>query len=165
MSERELKRQLDLLFEADRVMLDRVTRLATECLVLQDRIKQLEDDANDDFKYSFYEGVIEAGDNWQVYVTEPDGEREKLSPRFDLGHHSPDGFSWGYPGSGPSQLAIGLLAHHFEDANVGRDVIAARVHKLSNRFMNERICKLTQGANWACTSVDIDDWLTDIGEL
>lgn len=28
-----------------------------------------------------------------------------------LRNHSPDGFNWGYPGSGPSQLALALLLH------------------------------------------------------
>lgn len=27
--------------------------------------------------------------------------------------HSPGGFSWGYQGSGPSDLSIAILAHHF----------------------------------------------------
>ena len=81
--------------------------------------------------------------------------------------HSPDGFSWGYQGSGPSQLAIAMLAHHFwdesADAQAGVDV--AKTLMLSNRFMRERIAVLQQGKGWACTSVDVDDWLTDIGEL
>jgi hypothetical protein len=28
-------------------------------------------------------------------------------------NHSPDGFQWGYGGSGPAQLALGILAHYF----------------------------------------------------
>ena len=35
---------------------------------------------------------------------------EPLSPRLDLGNHSPSGFEWGYGGSGPAQLALALLA-------------------------------------------------------
>src|SRR4051812_34392408 len=33
-----------------------------------------------------------------------------LNPRFDLRNHSPDGFNWGYGGSGPAQLSLALLA-------------------------------------------------------
>lgn len=33
-----------------------------------------------------------------------------LLPRNDLRNHSPDGFEWGYGGSGPAQLALALLA-------------------------------------------------------
>lgn len=37
----------------------------------------------------------------------------KLSQK--IYNHSPDGFSWGYAGSGPSQLALALLLH-FSDS-------------------------------------------------
>jgi hypothetical protein len=33
-----------------------------------------------------------------------------LHPRYDLRNHSPDGFEWGYGGSGPAQLALALVA-------------------------------------------------------
>lgn len=49
-----------------------------------------------------------------------------------LVNHSPDGFAWGYSGSGPAQLALALLLHftrdtayvmeHYQDFK--RDVIA-----------------------------------------
>src|SRR5579864_1302466 len=38
-----------------------------------------------------------------------------LDPRFDLRFHSPDGFGWGYGGSGPAQLALALLADWLAD--------------------------------------------------
>jgi hypothetical protein len=38
-----------------------------------------------------------------------------LDPRLDLRNHSPNGFEWGYGGSGPSQLALALLADHLRD--------------------------------------------------
>jgi len=44
---------------------------------------------------------------------EPGAERDPvttLSPRHDLHRHSPTGYDWGYPGSGPAQLALGLLS-------------------------------------------------------
>jgi hypothetical protein len=40
---------------------------------------------------------------------------QPLDPRLDLGNHSPDGFEWGYGGSGPAQLALALLADHLGD--------------------------------------------------
>jgi hypothetical protein len=30
-------------------------------------------------------------------------------------YHSPDGIEWGYPGSGPADLALSILADHFEE--------------------------------------------------
>ena len=38
-----------------------------------------------------------------------------LEPRFDLRNHSPDGFSWGFAGSGPAQLSLALLADALGD--------------------------------------------------
>jgi hypothetical protein len=43
-------------------------------------------------------------------VVTVDGRR--LNPRRDLWNHSPDGFEWGYGGSGPAQLALAILADH-----------------------------------------------------
>lgn len=42
-------------------------------------------------------------------------EGEVLHPRHDLRNHSPEGFQWGYAGSGPAQLALAILAHHTRD--------------------------------------------------
>lgn len=40
------------------------------------------------------------------------GETKLLDPRHDLVNHSPDGFEWGYGGSGPSQLAFAILCRY-----------------------------------------------------
>lgn len=45
-----------------------------------------------------------------VTVQTDNGPELALNPRYDLRNHSPDGFAWGYGGSGPSQLALALLA-------------------------------------------------------
>jgi prepilin-type processing-associated H-X9-DG protein len=34
-----------------------------------------------------------------------------LDPRHDLRNHSPDGFQWGYGGSGPGQLALAICVN------------------------------------------------------
>lgn len=46
-----------------------------------------------------------------------------LDPRHDIRNHSPDGFQWGYGGSGPAQLALALCA------NVVGDERAKRVYQ------------------------------------
>lgn len=38
-----------------------------------------------------------------------------LDPRLDLRNHSPTGFEWGYSGSGPTQLALAILADLLQD--------------------------------------------------
>jgi hypothetical protein len=55
-----------------------------------------------------YRGVRELRGGVRVTV---DGRT--LDPRADLVNHSPDGFEWGYGGSGPAQLALAILADHF----------------------------------------------------
>src|ERR1700731_504403 len=63
----------------------------------------------------------------QSLVTVCDGQKsEPLALRLDLFNHSPTGFSWGYTGSGPAQLALALLA----DA-LGDDDLAVRLHQAS----------------------------------
>jgi hypothetical protein len=47
------------------------------------------------------------GDGGPAVVTVDD---RPLRPRNDLRNHSPDGFQWGYGGSGPAQLALAILA-------------------------------------------------------
>lgn len=55
-----------------------------------------------------YSGTRSAG-GCAVTVTDDSGCRV-LCPRHDLRNHSPDGFEWGYAGSGPAQLALALAA-------------------------------------------------------
>ena len=37
-------------------------------------------------------------------------------------HHSPDGFNWGYGGSGPADLALSILAHHFDERHSNEQI-------------------------------------------
>ena len=53
-----------------------------------------------------------------------DGQRLDAGPSQRVWNHSPDGFAWGYGGSGPAQLALALLIH----AGVHPDA-AIRLHQ------------------------------------
>lgn len=53
--------------------------------------------------------------DWEVEVHYHDHGIEQLPPRNDLANHSPDGFAWGYSGSGPAQLSVAILAALVED--------------------------------------------------
>lgn len=55
-------------------------------------------------------------DGVTVVMTDMFGERP-LPDRRDLYNHSPDGFEWGYGGSGPSQLALAICADALDDDN------------------------------------------------
>lgn len=53
-------------------------------------------------------------DSTMAYVVTDSGEYN-LDPRHHYCKHSPDGFAWGYGGSGPAQLAFAILADHLDD--------------------------------------------------
>lgn len=84
-----------------------------------------------------------------VYIDYHDGSRETLDPRLDLRNHSPDGFQWGYHGSGPAQLALAILAAVTDDETAMRHY---------QDFKKEIIAQLD--GDWVLTYRQIDRWLT-----
>jgi hypothetical protein len=52
------------------------------------------------------------GERAYALFVDDSGDATPIDPRHDLRNHSPDGFEWGYGGSGPAQLALAILAHH-----------------------------------------------------
>ena len=84
----------------------------------------------------------------QPVVTVCDGQKsEPLPLRLDLFNHSPTGFSWGYGGSGPAQLAVALLA----DA-LGDDGRAIRLHQC---FKFRVVACWPEGERWWITAEQI----------
>jgi len=60
----------------------------------------------------------------------------RLPARLSLRNHSPAGFSWGYGGSGPAQLALALLCHATRNPQLALElhqqfkwVIVRRLHQ------------------------------------
>ncbi len=78
----------------------------------------------------------------------PDDTTRDLSPRRDLVDHSPDGFGWGYGGSGACQLALALLA----DAT--SDEVALRLY---HRLVSEFVESITAD-NWMLPAVFLQTW-------
>lgn len=64
-----------------------------------------------------YKGIPErtAEGGFKVLV---DGKLLSPKPSQELYNHSPDGFAWGYGGSGPAQLALALLLDVTKDKEV-----------------------------------------------
>ena len=84
----------------------------------------------------------------QSLVSVCDGRKsEPLPLRLDLFNHSPTGFSWGYGGSGPAQLAVALLA----DA-LGDDDRAIRLHQC---FKFKVVACWPEGERWWITTDQI----------
>lgn len=88
-----------------------------------------------------------------VRVTK-NGDARALPLRLDLDRHSPTGFEWGYAGSGPSQLALAILA----DA-LGNNEVALRLHQA---FKSQIIAALPQNESWLLTEQQVRDAATEI---
>lgn len=84
-----------------------------------------------------------------------DGKEHKLNPRLDLFGHSPNGFEYGYEGSGPAQLALAILA----DAT-GDDQLSVEWHQDFKRDIVAR----QEGPLWEITNTDVLFWLSKHGE-
>ena len=82
----------------------------------------------------------------------PDGEQVGLSPAPSqkLNNHSPDGFQWGYGGSGPAQLALALLL----DVTTHPNLALAYYQQ----FKWDRIAEL--GDEWSMTRSGILEWIS-----
>lgn len=87
----------------------------------------------------------------------PDGEPTELSPRPSqkLYNHSPDGFQWGYGGSGPAQLALALLLDATTDPEMAKSYY--------QQFKWDKVA--TWGEGWSITRGEILDWLNTLQRL
>ena len=73
-----------------------------------------------------------------------------LNPRLDLRNHSPNGFEWGYCGSGPAQLALAILADHLANDEQALDFY--------QRFKWTVIAELPK-RGWTLTSAQVEESL------
>lgn len=71
-------------------------------------------------------------------------ESRPLDPRLDLRRHSPNGFNWGYSGSGPAQLALAICADYYQR----RGLIAEEALRVYQRFKRQEIATLPSGQPW-----------------
>lgn len=82
-----------------------------------------------------------------VFVQDEQGTVTRLKHEV---RHSPDGFSWGYGGSGPADLARSILADHLGY------VPPPAVYQ---EFKRHYVARWEQGRPWQLSSVEIEDWL------
>ena len=78
-----------------------------------------------------------------------DGQPLSPVPSQRLWNHSPDGFNWGYSGSGPAQLALALLL----------DVTGDTTRSLGLHQSFKRAFVAGWGAEWQMTSEEIWAWI------
>ena len=96
-------------------------------------------------------------DGCVVTVTRHNQPSYPLPPRLDLVNHSPTGLEWGYGGSGPSQLALAVVADCLNDneqlslKKVATDEQALRLYQ---QFKWLVIAQLPHAA-WTLTEADV----------
>lgn len=108
--------------------------------------------------YVGFPSPIGPGDVVIYYMDGATGKSESfdvtipLDPCHRYVNHSPDGFSWGYGGSGPSQLAFAILF----DATDG-DLDTTR--SLYMDFKRDRISHLDQNSGFEITKEEVLEWI------
>lgn len=102
--------------------------------------------------------------------------QEGLDPRTDIVNHSPTGFEYGYGGSGPAQLAIGILADYFErvarrtfpewTADLRAEVVRRLAIRWHQRFKFHAIATADRSVmTWSLSAADVDEYLDRVGFL
>lgn len=81
---------------------------------------------------------------------------ENLDPRTDIRELSSNGFEWGYVGSGPYQLALAMLADHFDDDEMAMG---------NYRSFCETVVLRFAGDGWIMKSDAIDASLEGVVEV
>lgn len=101
-------------------------------------------------KKNVYQGEYFDDEDW--YHVFSNGEPFDYKPSLKVRNHSPTGFSWGYGGSGPAQLALAIL---LEETN---KEIAEQFYM---DFKWDVIARLPNelGTSWTLTSDMILNWL------
>lgn len=94
-----------------------------------------------------YRGYVgRPGEPDRVTVEDPAGSR----PLPHIVRHSPDGFAWGYSGSGPEDLALSLLADATGDIG-----LATALH---HDFAHDVIAGLARSEGWTLTAERVTGW-------
>ncbi len=71
-------------------------------------------------------------------------------PSQRIRNHNPDGFNWGYGGSGPAQLALAILLDHTADPEKARQNY--------QKFKGDVVARMPQGQSWEMTDEEIQMW-------
>lgn len=92
------------------------------------------------------------GNQGEAVVTR-DGRPFSPIPSQKVWNHSPDGFEWGYGGSGPAQLALAILL----DATDGNSVCALSLYQT----YKWRVVSSWPKTGWATTRQQVLRWICD----
>ena len=81
-----------------------------------------------------------------------DGKELSPAPSQKLKNHSPDGFAWGYGGSGPAQLALAILLEITKDKQF--------TLKNYQDFKWDIICDLPMEEDFVLDGKIVSTWIT-----
>jgi hypothetical protein len=97
-----------------------------------------------------YEGMRSADrlDTGGEVIVTVNGQTLPVAPSLKLRNHSPTGFSWGYGGSGPAQLALAILHDYYG---------ARRALRLYQSFKWATVARWPAERNWKITGAEIDE--------
>ena len=76
-----------------------------------------------------------------------------LEPSLEIADHSPDGFNWGYNGSGAAQLALGILYEVTGNAELARNCY--------QMFKWDHVSRW--GERWEIAEREVREWLRAVG--
>lgn len=98
-----------------------------------------------------YKGVKDNSGGPKTVFKVKDGVPKILNPARSINvfNHSPDGFQWGYQGSGPAQLALGLLLDVTDDIELSKHLHQEFKRAFVANFLDE----------WELDETDIKDWI------
>ena len=97
-----------------------------------------------------YEGYKTGPLEWHV---EKNGSRFRAEQSQKVFNHSPDGFAWGYGGSGPSQLSLALLM----DTGISEE----RAVSLHHQFKRDVVATWDKDSGWKITTEEITTWIAN----
>ena len=94
-------------------------------------------------------------ENDRIVEIEQDGSISllPLSPSLEIADHSPDGFNWGYNGSGPAQLALGILYEVTGNTELTRNLYPF--------FKSDHVSRW--GEYWEMSEREVHEWLRAVG--
>lgn len=87
----------------------------------------------------------------RIYVSQPEGEPEPLEHRV---RHSPDGFNWGYGGSGPADTARSILWDV-----LGREPAPELYQSFKRAYVSN--WPMRPGECWRISEGEIANWLQE----
>jgi hypothetical protein len=96
-----------------------------------------------------FRGVFTNEKWYEVFKNEEPFDHERS---LKVRNHSPTGFAWGYYGSGPSQLALGILLEETTREEAERFYMDYK-HDVTAGLPKE------EGQEWMLTSNDVQEWL------